>query len=162
MNVLFEQNITQNSGLAAELLFIVICEYFNRKQQLEGLPFPLIFLVLPLLFHKRTIDALKARTGTGVLFKAVNGDKEITLGVQRRMESLYDRTMAACYIGGASELFSYDPERAEFVPLQKGLPASGKHTSEDVQDMLKAAKRVGWILADNDLETLSRVLKVVF
>jgi hypothetical protein len=58
IDVLFEQRVIQNTGLAAEAFWHAVNETYNAKGRAEGVPLPLIFLVLPLTFHQRTAAAL--------------------------------------------------------------------------------------------------------
>lgn len=51
IDVLFEQHVTQNTGLAAEAIWQAALESYEAKRRTEGLPLPLAFLVLPLTFH---------------------------------------------------------------------------------------------------------------
>lgn len=162
MDVLFEQNVVQNTGLAAEVLFVVVREFYDKKSQTEGLPFPLMFLVLPLAFHKATVDAIKSKTSPGILFKVIRDNGEITLGVQQRMESMYRKTLDAFSIAVDSGLLAYDGEVTQVIPQRKSLPASCAHSTTAIVDIIKAAKRIGIAFAEHSVEELSQMLKVVF
>ena len=64
-DVLFEQRVIQNTGLAAEAIWCAVNEAYESKGRTEGVPLPLSFLVLPLTFHQRTAENLANRTQPG-------------------------------------------------------------------------------------------------
>jgi len=162
MDVLFEQNIVQNTGLCAEAIFVATVEYFKTKDQRSGIPFPLAFLILPIALHRNTALTLKSKRGDGILFKAIRENREIPLGLQRRMESMYKRTVAACSLALASRLIDYDERTAQYIPLLKSLPKAIMHDSSEVDDILCASKRIGKILAEHELDEIAELLEVVF
>src|SRR5258708_5759639 len=51
IDVLFEQHVIQNTGLAAETIWQAVYEAYNAKGRAEGVPFALVFLVLPIAFQ---------------------------------------------------------------------------------------------------------------
>lgn len=162
MDVLFEQNIVQNTGLCAEAIFVATAEYFKEKHQRNGIPFPLIFLILPVVFHRSTALALTSKRGDGILFKALRENREIPLGLQRRMESMYARTVAACSLALVSGLLDYDEQTAQYVPLLKSLPKMVVHDSSEVDDILCASRRIGKVFAELGIDEVAELLEVVF
>ena len=80
IDVLFEQHVTQNTGLASEAIWQAVYEAYQAKGRSEGVSLPLAFLVLPLTFHQRTATSLASKTQPGALYKALSDDREITLG----------------------------------------------------------------------------------
>ncbi len=65
IDVLFEQRIVQNPGLAAEAIWHSVNEAYDTQGRTEGVSFPLAFLILPLTFHQRSARALAAKTQPG-------------------------------------------------------------------------------------------------
>ena len=47
IDVLFEQRIIQNTGLAAEAIWQAVHEAYELRGRTDGVSFPLVFLVLP-------------------------------------------------------------------------------------------------------------------
>jgi hypothetical protein len=79
IDVLFEQRIIQNTGLAAEAIWQAVHEAYELRGRRDGVPFPLVFLVLPLTFHEHTASSLASKTQPGALYKALAADREITV-----------------------------------------------------------------------------------
>lgn len=161
IDVLFEQRVVQNTGLAAEVLWQAVNEAYERKERIEGVPFPLVFLVLPLTFHKRTAISLSSKTQPGSIYKALADDREITVGLQARMQAMADRTLQSLSIALSSGLLRLDRGyQYQLIPGRKSSPVT--HTTEDLKIILGAAKRVGQTFAELTLLQISNNLEVRF
>lgn len=142
MDVLFEQWVVQNTGLAAEAIWHAVNECYETSGRARGVSFPLIFLVLPLTFHQRTAKNLAAKTQPGAIYKALADDREIVVGLQERMQALSDRTLQALSIAFQAGLLKLDQAYPrELIPARRTPPVS--HVTEDVKTIMNAAKRVG-------------------
>lgn len=162
MDILFESNLVQNAGLASCAIFEAVRGFYEVRNEEAGMPFPFVFLVLPLVFHKRTADGMKDRKGKGLLFKAIKDDPEIPVGLQARMEALYERSWEALSLAMAAKTLALDPDTAEVFPRVRALPKEALPQLSPVKDILNAAKRVGKAFAEHSEEEILRILKVVF
>ena len=144
IDVLFEQRVVQNTGLAAEAVWHAVNETYNAKGRAEGVPLPLIFLVLPLTFHQRTAVSLASKTQPGALYKL-----------------LAERTFQALSIGFQTNLLHMDSDRMrQLIPGRKTAPVT--HVTEEVKIILNAAKRVGQGFAEMSVIQLAVHLRVRF
>lgn len=147
IDVLFEQQIVQNSGLGAEAIWSAVNETYEDNGRAQGMPLLLVFIVLPLVFHNRSAAALASKVKPGALFKAVASDREITLGLQQRMEALSNRTLESLSIGFDTGLLVLDrAEEPQLIPGRKTPPVV--HVTEEVRTLLAAAKRVGQAISE--------------
>ncbi len=161
IDVLFEQHVVQNTGLATETIWHAVHETYRLKNRTAGVPFPLVFLVLPLTFHQRTAQALYSKTQPGALYKALAEDREITVGIQSRMQAMSGRTLEALSIGFHTELLRMDQDHfRQIIPARQTSPFW--HISSDVRVILGAAKRVGQAIAEMSLVQLSAHLNIRF
>ena len=161
IDVLFEQRVVQNTGLAAEAIWQAMNEAFETKGRTEGVTLPLVFLVLPLVFHQRTAQALASKTQPGALYKAIADDREIAIGLQARMQAMADRTCHALSIGFDSGLLLLDPDHERhLIPGKRNPPVV--HATDEVKTILKAAKRVGQAFAEMNIVQLSTQLNIRF
>jgi len=161
IDVLFEQRVIQNTGLAAEALWHAVQEAHAAKGRAEGVPLPLAFLVLPLTFHQRTAEILAAKAQSGAIFKAVSEDREITVGLQSRMQAMSERTWQALSIAFHAGLLQLDQDRErQLLPGRKSPPVV--HSTHDVKTVLNAAKRVGRAFAEMSVVQLSTHLNIRF
>jgi hypothetical protein len=161
IDVLFEQRVIQNTGLAAEAIWQAVHEAYEGKGRAEGVALPMAFLILPLTFHQRTATVLAAKTQPGALYKALADDREITVGLQMRMQAMSARTFQALSIGFHTGLFrlDQDPQR-QLIPGKKTQPVT--HATDEVKTILNAAKRVGHAFAEMTLVQLSTHLNIRF
>lgn len=161
IDILFEQRVIQNTGLAAETIWHAINEAYIAKGRAEGVPFALVFLVLPLCFHQRTARVLASKTQPGALYKALAEDREMTVGLQARMQAMAERTLQALSIGFQTKLLSMDCDGMRQVfPGRKTPPVT--HDTEEVKAILNAAKRVGQGFAELSVTQIAIHLRVRF
>jgi hypothetical protein len=161
IDVLFEQRVIQNTGLAAEAIWQAVHEAHEAKGRSEGVSLPLAFLVLPITFHKRTAMALASKAQPGALYKALGEDRELIVGLQERMQAMSDRTFQALSIGFQAELLLLDQDHErQLIPGRK--TSSVTHVTEEVKLILNAAKRVGHAFAEMSIVQLSTQLNIRF
>jgi len=161
MDILFEQHVTQNTGLAAEAIWQAVAAAYEANGRAEGVPLALAFLVLPLTFHERTAKALASKTQPGSLYKALADDREITVGLQTRMQALSDRTLQALSIAFQTELVLLDSTAdRQLLPGRKTPPVS--HVTNEVKTILNAAKRVGQAFSEMTIVQLATHLGIRF
>jgi len=161
IDVLFEQQIVQNPGLGAEALWHAVSEAYEVNNRAEGMPLLLAFIVLPLAFHKRSANALASKAQPGALYKAVASDREITLGLQERMQALSDRTLQSLSIAFSTGLLLLDHgEEPQLIPGRKSPPVV--HVTEEVKTLLSAAKRVGQAIGELPKAQLATHLNIRF
>jgi hypothetical protein len=147
IDVLFEQRIVQNTALAAETIWQTVSAAYEAKGRAEGVALPLAFLVLPLAFHQRTARSLESKTQPGALYKALADNREITVGLQARMEAMAERTFHALSIGFDTGLLLLDLDpKPQLVPGRRTPPV--EHVTDEVRLILSAAKRVGHAFAE--------------
>ena len=161
IDVLFEQQVVQNPGLGAEALWHAVREAYEAKNRAEGMSLLLAFIVLPLAFHKRSANALASKAKPGALYKAVASDREITLGLQERMQALSDRTLKSLSIGFSTGLLLLDfDEEPQLIPDKKTPPVV--HVTEEVKTLLAAAKRVGQAIGELPKAQIATHLNIRF
>jgi hypothetical protein len=161
IDVLFEQRVVQNAGLAAEVLWQAVSTAYHTSGRVTGIPFPLAFVVLPLTFHQRTAATLARKTRPGALYKALAEDREITVGLQRRMQAMADRTLQALSIAFDTDLLRLDThEEHQLLP---GKRTEGvQHVTHEVKTALSAAKRVGQAFSEMSIVQLVNHLNIRF
>jgi hypothetical protein len=161
IDILFEQRVVQNTGLAAEAIWHAVNEAYETSGRTVGVPLPLVFVVLPLVFHQRSAVALASKTQPGALYKALADDREITVGLQGRMEGMADRTLGALSVGFESGLLLVDTDHErQVIPGRKTAPVS--HITDEVRTILSAAKRIGQALGELTVVQLAVHLNIRF
>ena len=160
-DILFEQQVVQNPGLGAEALWHAVSEAYEGKDRGEGMPLLMAFIVLPLAFHRRSANALASKVKPGALYKAVASDREITIGLQERMEALSERTLQSLSVAFSTGLLLLDhAETPQLIPGRKSPPVA--HVTEEVKTLLAAAKRVGQAIAELPPAQIATHLNIQF
>jgi hypothetical protein len=104
---------------------------------------------------------LSSKNQSGALYKAIADDREITVGLQPRMQAMSERTFHALSIGFHTGLLLLDPDhQRHLIPGRKSPPVT--HATEDVKTILNAAKRVGHAFAEMTLVQLFTQLNIRF
>jgi len=160
-DVLFEQQVVQNPGLGAEAIWCAVIEAYEGCDRIKGMPMLTAFIVLPLVFHKRSAEVLASKVKPGALYKAIASDREILLGLQQRMEALSDRTFQSLSVGFATDLLLLDSDpEPQLIPGRKSPPVS--HVTEEVKTVLCAAKRIGQAIAELPTAQIATHLNIRF
>jgi len=161
MDVLFEHNVSQNIGLAAETLWTATAEAYAASGKISGIPLPLSMIILPLAFHQRSAELLASKTQPAAMYKALAADGGIVIGLQRRMESMAANTFAGIDLAIRSGLIEIDREQqCQLFPKRKTAPVD--HYADDVRIILAAAKRIGQAITEMSPTQLSSQLKIQF
>lgn len=161
IDILFEQRVVQNTGLAAETIWQAVHECYEARDRVQGVTLPLAFLVLPLAFHQRTARALASRTRPAALYKSLSDDREITVGLQERMQAMSERTLQALSIAFHTRLLQLDTDHdLQLIPGRKTQPVT--HVTDEVKTILGAAKRIGQAFAEMTVVQLFTHLAVRF
>lgn len=163
MDALFENQVIQNTALATEALSTCAASYYKETQKAHGLSFQVSFLVLPLVFHQRTAKILSSKNRPGILPKVLAESRDLTLGLQRRLEAMAPLTLQALNVGFASGCLRFDGEHEDGPEVLPGaaLPAF-EHTDEYVLELLNAARRLGIVFHEVPFPQLCAQLRVSF
>lgn len=120
-------------------------------------------LVVPMVFHKETRDAIAGKVLDGSFYKTVAEHRTIPAGLQHRMQAMSELSFASLNLGAAAKLIERDDGDAvvSFRPRRLSV-ISVKPVDADVQATIAASKRIGHWIATVRLETLCLLLGVRF
>jgi hypothetical protein len=157
----------QNPGLGAMAVWRFATGYAPASQENRPTPVPLLFLVLPLLYHEETFEVLSStRRGSGLRgFAGKFSDSQhrkadILLELHGRCVRMRLLSLDALRVALATKLLALDLERAAVFPLTRTSPRAGVPTS--IQLMLQNAEKLGAWCAELSLHEISLILKVSF
>ena len=152
----------QNPSLGASILWRFVCGYYKNNNQLT--PFPLLFIILPLVFRQDLCDIiLSTRKGSGLskvsekLF--LNKSNDRLYYVHNAADQQKDLTLSAIRIGMVSRLFAVDINTAMVIPLSQ---SDKKGIATSTKKLFDAAEKLGGWCADLTLHEISTILKVRF
>ncbi|GMO33787.1 MAG: hypothetical protein Ta2B_14250 [Termitinemataceae bacterium] len=154
--------LVQNPAIGSAIIWRFICGYNSKNS--KPVPFPLLFLVLPIIFRKDLCDVICHTNKTSGLMKVSeklfsdkNNDKIFT--VHNTAEQYKELSMISIRIGLNSKLFHVNTQTALVLPL---TISSKKGLEKSTQQLLSAAEKLGYWCADLTLHEISMLLKVRF
>jgi hypothetical protein len=154
--------IIQNNALGSLALHAFCKTYYNAKDKTEGPSLSLLMPVLPLVFNKRSCDALSAikKVTRQRFFSILSEHREIPVGLQHRMELMADQTFEALNVAFKKKLLHFNPENSQIVPASRvTTPAFTYH---DNQNILIAARVLGNWFSIYPVEQLCISLNIHF
>jgi hypothetical protein len=160
MLALSEFEIVQNDALASTLLWVFANQYADASPTGEGPLLPIVMVVLPICFHRESVETLHSRNFNGGLFRALAEGMDVPVGLQYRMERMAGQTCRALYAGVASGLLTYDPHSSRVGATRRTLPMDVN--VDGVKALVATAKRLGaWFALLSD-EQICVAIKVRF
>lgn len=139
-----------NPAFCGRMLYATIKVYNDNTKR--ALPFPLIYLILPLVLHKSTRETINSRT-------------QLLIWIQRYPELLIDfpqRTRDLVPITNEAVEFLLQTGKIEITPngelnisrMQKALSKT-KFTDEEVKECLTKSEHIAkWFAATGKVETI--------
>ena len=164
-----EINLINNPALGAYLQWKYALAYQNKHAEHEPSPGILLFLVLPILFHRPTLEFLDGTYATTGLAKFSEkflnttykkSDLLLSLharALEMRLTSLHSLQMAArknliAVVPQSGRVISFDQNK---VKEPRGVPAIANK-------MRKNSEKIGYWFSQNSLKDISFYLKVFF
>lgn len=159
-----EARYVQNPALGASLIWRFTCGYTEKSATDDSPPLPLAFLVLPVLFHRDTMDVL-ASTRAGLqafadkFCQPDNQKADILLDIHSRALQYRPLTTESLRIAISSKLVTLLPTAGKLALLSSSSP-SGVPAS--VRPLLINAEKFGSWCAGLTLYEIGNTLKVTF
>lgn len=160
----FDREISnvQNPAIGAAILWRFVCGYYKYGNKF--VPFPLLFVVLPIIFREdlcKVINSTNQASGfnkvSEKLFKSSSNDQ--LLSVNNAAISMRELTLQSFNIGMAANLYSMDFNTAYVFPLRQ---TNRSGLSSPTKKLLNASEKMGGWCAELSLLEICNLLKVRF
>lgn len=145
-----------NPAFCGRILFNTVKTYNDITK--KAFPFPLIYLVLPLILHKKTRELINSRTKMLLWLQKY---PEILIGFSERAKDLVLITNEAVELLLQSNLFNLT-NKAE-LEISKGIRtlSKTKFTNDEIKDCIKKSEHVAkWFATVGTVETIYASLGV--
>lgn len=157
-----EVYLVQNPSIGAAILWRFICGYYSQEN--KATPFPLLFLVLPIIFRKDLCEVIRStlkKSGLAkVSEKLFSGRRNNELYSIHNSATQYKQlTLSSISIGMSAKLFITDPKTALVFPLTQ---ANKTGVSQSTRHLLSSAEKLGIWCSALTLHEISTLLKVRF
>lgn len=151
----------QNPAIGAAVLWRFSCGYHKSKS--KPVPFPLLFIVLPIVFReelRQVISSTQRRSGLSKISEKLFDQKSINnlYTINNAAISLRPLSLDSIRIGLACGLLAVDYETALVYPLVE----TKKKLSTDVNKLLDASEKLGEWCSELSLIEICKLLKVRF
>lgn len=158
-----EVYLVQNPAIGAAIIWSFVCGYYDNDNESQQTPFPLLFVVLPIIFRedlRSIIDSTNKNSGLQKISEKLFKDKKIDLlsSIHHSAEQYKDTTLSAINIAVGTNLIHVFSETALVIPVQ-ATPSKWQKPSEN---LLKASYKLGVWCSKLSLHEVSILLKVRF
>ena len=151
----------QNPALGAVILWRFICGYYNKGKDFT--PFPLLFIVLPIVFRedlREVIETTQKKSGLSKVSEKLFKGKSINelYTINNTAIDLRKLSLDSIRIGIACGLFNVNMETALVYPLIE----TNKRLSAETNRILAASEKLGVWCSEMTLLEICNWLKVRF
>lgn len=162
-----ETRIVQNPALGSVLIWQFTVGYSEGSDVSAPTPLPLLFLVLPIIYHQETAAFVKSTFKSSGLRAFVNkfddtktSKSDLIISIHDRARVMRDLTRHSLSIALASDLIALNPQTGTVFPKTRTQPKAG--IPDSIKDMIKIAEKLGFWCSKLTLHEISTTLKVAF
>ncbi|AHG39906.1 hypothetical protein N018_06470 [Pseudomonas syringae CC1557] len=149
----------QNPALGASLVWRFAEGYAPKGN--SALPcMPLLFVVLPILYHQELREAAKSTfpsSGLRVFAGKFKGEQEILYGIQGRILKLKEVTLASISIAIQCGFISLNTATAEVASLRSKAP---NDLNEKIKEMLRSSEKLGQWCKNLTIQEVQAILRI--
>ena len=156
----------QNPALGGVLLWRFVCGYVDKHKTSDHPPLPLLFIVLPILFHRETFEVIKSTNRpTGLhgfadkFSRTTLAKSDVLLGIQTRAVSWRALTWESLQMDVQSRLVTVSRSVGTAIPVTT-TPARGVPPS--IKPLVSNAEKLGEWCSELSLFEIGTILKVGF
>ena len=160
--VLSEVQAMHNPALGAALVWRFACGYCPENASTEGTPLPLAFVVLPVVLHGVTCEAISAThvaSGVRKFEEKFSGQGDVLYALNDRAIAMRPLSLRSVRLAVGSGLLTLLADQAVLWPRTYSMPGS---VQQSERALLKAAEKLGSWCAALTLFELSGILRVEF
>ncbi|WP_299765164.1 three component ABC system middle component [uncultured Dokdonia sp.] len=158
---LSEYDIVQNYIIGSHILREFVKFYQRYSQENIGPELILTMPILPLVLNKSSsFEISKRHYIEGGLMKTIYDDKTLYVGLQNRMEKMYDLSLKSLSMCFSSGLLNYDKNTSRLTIIDEANP--NLQYAENYKQILRASRRLGAWFAKLSIEELTTIFKIKF
>jgi hypothetical protein len=154
----------QNTALSAVLIWRATAG-FSEASDGTPCPLPLLFLILPILYHEDTAAlAIQTRKASGLqLFakkfsETTTNKSDVLLGISPRAIVMRRQSLEALRLAISSRLIALRRDNGDAFPVSTTAPIA--NTPQAVRPLLNAAEKIGYWFGQRTLFEIQQLLKV--
>lgn len=163
MRLDFEEVLLRNAPLTAAAFWHLSRSYMNKTVG-EAPELPHFLIGGGMLFHANTVEKVHRMNFDSGFIKMIAEKADLISDLQSRIENNSLLVMRGLQVGCASRILAREggPGFPRFRAEGANLPPSIRTGDESVPALFNAAKRLGFWLAQENVQTLAKQLRIVF
>jgi hypothetical protein len=147
-----EQARLLNPAFLATLIWSCVEGYCSIDQ--EGIPYPLLFVAMPVILHKATREGLPKTVRTS-LAAWLGENAQVNFPFAERATTLVPLVKEGVLFGVNGQLLSLSSSRIVAAPRPRSMARFLRESSDEVRDCMVKAKFVGkWFASSGDYTTV--------
>ena len=161
-----EARFVQNEALGAVLLWRYASAWTEHNSHSAHPPLPLLFVVLPILFHRETLEILKAtRRATGLygftekFSRSGSRRADVLMGIHSRALVWRGLTWECLKLGIQTRLLTVSADGATAVPLTNTKPSG---LPQSIRQLVRNSEKLGVWCSNLSIFEVATALKVQF
>lgn len=170
MTILIDEiYMINNPALGAYLQWRYALAYQENHEERDASPGILLFLVLPILFHRPTLEFLNStHRPTGLakfsekFLDVKNRKSDLLLSIHNRVSEMKEISFYSLQMAIKRSLFTLVPETGKVIPFDINQIRAPKGVPAIILKMQKNAEKLGFWFSQNSLKEISFYLKVFF
>lgn len=156
----------QNPALGAVLLWRFSIGYSNKHKTNDYPPIPILFLILPIMFHQETFELLKGTNRPSGLHgfadkfsKSRVGKSDVLLGIQARAMRWRELTLESLNVAIRTRLLTVSNSDASAIPISTTSP---RRVPAPIKPLLSNSEKLGEWCSELSLFEIANILKIGF
>lgn len=155
--------LVQNPAIGAVILWRFVCGYYENEGKCRQVPFPLLFVILPIIFRQDLREVIQGTYKSSGLQKVSeklfkNKKADLFCSIHDAAGQYKATTLSAINIGTKSNLIGISVKDATVLPLQTKITSIPRSS----ENLLKQADKLGAWCSRLTLHEISVLLKVRF
>jgi hypothetical protein len=120
----------------------------------QGIPYPLLFVAMPVILHKNTRESLPKTIRTS-LAAWLGDNPQVHIHFRERAKSLVPIVKEGVLFGANGQLLEFSSSRIIVAPRPRSMISFLGQASDEVKDCMAKAKFVGrWFASSGDYTTV--------
>ncbi len=144
MNVAKEINNLYNPAFCALVIHKCIEEYQDKTN--HGLPYPLCFLILPIILDKKNRESLPGVRST-LIYSWIQNNPEVSIDFDKKVKALISITKSAILFGHNYSDIQIDEKGDVYIAASQKEPKS-KELTDEVKECISKSKLLGRLFAN--------------
>jgi hypothetical protein len=160
--LLSEVQAMQNPALGAALVWRFACAFAPQNDAHDGVPLPLLFVVLPVILHERTrekVTSTRLSSGARKFEEKFQDRADLLFALNQRATALRPLSLRSVRHALAAGLLTLVPERGTLWPRSYAKPAV---EAKSISELLAAADKLGVWCRSLSVYEISGILRVEF